>query len=99
MLYRLISGRVTEGILFGLCFACVLTSFYLPSYFMVLLLTCQFEDAVAYLWKLGGFWEVDAMHVALFLVYYGLLRVECAGLHSIDIGMDNCVVMTRMCDF
>jgi nuclear pore complex protein Nup93 len=47
-------------------------------YFQLLLLTQQFERAITYLRSLPGF-EVDAVHFALALHHYGLLRAPSGG--------------------
>ncbi|GAA5858920.1 hypothetical protein JCM8547_007156 [Rhodosporidiobolus lusitaniae] len=52
-------------------------------YFQVLLLSGQFERAVAFLQQHQAY-QADAVHFAIALAYYGLLRVTEAGKKSAD---------------
>ncbi|KAK9471217.1 Nup93/Nic96-domain-containing protein [Dipodascopsis tothii] len=55
------------------------------SYFLMLLLSGQYERAVHYLYK---FYPVDAVHYAIALVYYGCLRVSSVDLDAVAAEID-----------
>ena len=46
---------------------------YPYRYFMLLLLTGEFERAVQFLWSHNN--EIDSLHIAIAFAYYGLLRI------------------------
>ncbi|ORX60613.1 NIC-domain-containing protein [Hesseltinella vesiculosa] len=53
------------------------------SYFKMLLATCQFEQAVSYLYK-NKQTQLDAVHIGIMLAYFGLLRVPKSSRPSTD---------------